>query len=62
MESKVLRGKDNADCKYYYLRIQGVLCVNEDYFPTRVAVLARQLSSDWKKKTHLQRFSFIQQR
>lgn len=28
------------------VRIQGILCVNEDYFPTCVAILARQLSCD----------------
>lgn len=31
------------------MRIQCVLCVNEDDFPTRVAVLAWQLRSDWTK-------------
>lgn len=39
---------------YYYLRIQGVLRVNEDYFPTRVAILAWQLSSDWKRSSFIQ--------
>lgn len=30
-------------------RIQSVLCVDEDDFPTWVTVLAWQLSSDWTK-------------
>lgn len=33
------------------VRIQGVLCVNEDDFPTWVAILAWQLSSNWTKTT-----------
>lgn len=45
-----MRRKHNADYVLYYWRIQGVLRVNEYYFPTRVAILTRQLSSDWKKK------------
>lgn len=31
--------------------IQGVLCVDEYDFSTRVPILARQLSSDWKNST-----------
>lgn len=31
------------------VRIQGVLCVDEDDFPARVAVITWQLSSDWTK-------------
>ena len=34
-----------------FVRIQGVLCVNKDNFPARVAVLPWQLSSDWTKTT-----------
>lgn len=29
------------------LRIQSVLCVNEDDFPSSVAILAWELSCDW---------------
>lgn len=43
--------KDDKNNSYSCLKIQGVLRVNEDNFPTRVAILARQLSSDWKKHT-----------